>query len=134
MLYVNFSSYDQLNKLIFEICELNDSLNNWGFCYYAEIYFDFCLVRPRGVFRGAMGAQPHGKLEALIFRRVSAPNRGWAPPPIKERPISTAPLSIVAIGSYYYVCFMILFNFKFRAVIYVNLLFFKALKCQISFR
>jgi len=38
----------------------------------------------RGIFRGAMGAQPPppiGKVEALIFRRVSAPNGGSAPPP-----------------------------------------------------
>ena len=47
-LYVNFyrkTIQNQLNELIFQICQLRDSLNYCG-VYYEEIYFDFRLVKP----------------------------------------------------------------------------------------
>ena len=103
--------------------------------YNYTVYRVYNYILVRGVFRGgAMGAQPPppGKVKALIFRGVSAPNRGWAPPPVKKWPISTAPLfpllsehpplprpPLVYVYCLMF-CFMILisFDFKFPAVLF----------------
>ena len=43
-LFTETTSYDEMNEIILELCELNNSLKYYEF-YYEELFFYFWLVK-----------------------------------------------------------------------------------------
>jgi len=57
---------------------------------FAAYFLNFCisLLFNRGVFRGAMGAQPPWTVEIYGFQGVLRPQRVLSPPPVKKKMLS----------------------------------------------